>query len=180
MSAQPAIRQPFRNAAHDLDADIGGKLSGCEIIEKEQGFRALDDEIVDAHRDKIDADRVMDIGIDRDLNLGADAVIRGDENRIYVTSGLEIEEPAEPANFGVGPRPACRAHQRLDLVDHSIAGIDADAGIRIGQAIGVVAHLSLRWRGVTREEDAPARGIALASSAAFVQAQARKPAKYWA
>ena len=58
------------------------ELAAGKIIEKEQRLGALDDEIVDAHGDEVDADRVVNAGLDGDLDLGADAVIGGDEDRI--------------------------------------------------------------------------------------------------
>ena len=77
----------------------------------------------------------MDAGLDRDLDLRADAVIRRDEDRVGKPGGLEVEEPAEAADLGVGAGPARRAHERLDRLDHGVAGIDIDARFRIGQGV---------------------------------------------
>ena len=57
------------------------ELAGREIVEKEQRLGALHDDVVDAHRDEIDADRVENAALDRDLDLGADAVVGGDQHR---------------------------------------------------------------------------------------------------
>jgi hypothetical protein len=40
-------------------------------------------------------------GVDRELELGADAVVARDQQRILVTSGLGIEKPAEPTDLAV-------------------------------------------------------------------------------
>ena len=116
--------------------------AGGEIIEEEQGLRALDHEVVDAHGDEVDADRVEDAGVDGDLQLGADAVSGGDQHRIAVAGGLEVEQAAETADFGVGAGPPRRAHERLDRLDKGISGVDIDAGIGIGHArfSGSVGH----------------------------------------
>ena len=42
---------------------------------------------------------------DGDLELGADAVIGGDQHRIGEARRLEVEQPAEAADLAVGARP---------------------------------------------------------------------------
>ena len=117
------------------DADVRRELSGGEIIEEEQGLGALHDDVVHAHGDEVDADRVVDASVDGDLHLGADAIVGRNQDRVLEAGGLQVEEPAEPADLRVRPGPARRAHQGLDLVDHGIAGIDVDARLGIGQAV---------------------------------------------
>ena len=58
------------------------ELAGGEIVEEEQRLGALHDDVVDAHRDEVDADRVENAALDRDLDLGADAVVGGDQDGI--------------------------------------------------------------------------------------------------
>jgi hypothetical protein len=72
---------------------------------------------------------------DRQLELGADSVGRGDEDGIAITCGLRIEEGAEAAESS--GRPAARgcARQRLDRLDQRIAGIDVDPGGFVGEAV---------------------------------------------
>ncbi len=48
--------------------------AGGEIIEEEQRLGALHHQVVDAHGDQVDADRRMQPGLDRDAQLGADAI----------------------------------------------------------------------------------------------------------
>ena len=52
--------------------------------------------------------------LDGDLDLGADAVIGGDQDGIDEARGLQIEQAAEAADLGVGAGAARRAHERLD------------------------------------------------------------------
>ena len=107
------------DAADDRRALVGIELAGGEIVEEEQRLGALHDDVVDAHGDEVDADRVVLAGIDGDLQLGADAVIGGDQHRVGEAGGLEVEQAAEAADLAIGARPARRAHQRLDLLDHA-------------------------------------------------------------
>jgi hypothetical protein len=69
----------------------------------------------------------MQPGLDRDLDLGADAVVGGDQHRILEAGALEIEQSAEAADFGVGTGARRRFHQRLDQFHHAVAGVDIDA-----------------------------------------------------
>src|SRR5690606_9908098 len=109
------LAAPLRDATDDGRTLLGVELAGGEIVEEEQRFGALHDEVVDAHGDEIDPDRVVLSGIDGDLELGADAVIGSHQNRVGEASGPEVEQPAEPADFTISTGPAGGAHQRLDL-----------------------------------------------------------------
>ena len=130
------------DAGDDRRALLGVELAGGEIVEEEQRLGALHDEVVDAHGDEVDADRVVLAGFDGDLELGADAVIGGDQHRIDEAGGLEVEQPAEAADLAVGARPPRRAHQRLDLLDHGVAGVDVDARLGIGEPVpSLLSHV---------------------------------------
>ena len=50
-------------------------------------------------------------------------------------AALEVEKAAEAADLGVGAGPRGGAHQRLDQFHHAVAGIDVDAGLRVGEAL---------------------------------------------
>jgi hypothetical protein len=106
-----------------------------EVVEEEQRLGALHDEIVDAHGDEIDADGVVPAGGDRQLELGADAVRRGDEKGIAIAGGLRIEDGPEAAERGRGAAARGGPRQRLDRLDQGVAGIDVDSGRLVGEAV---------------------------------------------
>ncbi len=82
ISAQPACRQPSAMPP-TIDAPSSGiELAGGEVVEEEQRLGALHDDVVDAHGDQVDADRIELPGFDGDLELRTDAVIGGHENRV--------------------------------------------------------------------------------------------------
>lgn len=64
-----------------MPATIAAVASGSSlpqaVVEEEQRFGALHHEVVDRHGDEIDPDAVVDAGLDGDLDLGADAICRG-------------------------------------------------------------------------------------------------------
>src|SRR5262249_29384668 len=80
-------------------------------------------------------DRVVAAGLDGDLDLGADAVGRGDQDRVVEARGLEIEQAAEAADLGAGAGARGSAHQGLDQIHHAVSGIDIDAGVRVARLI---------------------------------------------
>jgi hypothetical protein len=135
------LEAPCCDPGHHVDARPGRKLSGCEVVEKEQRLRSLNDEIVHGHRDEIDADRVVYVGFDGDLELGADAVIGGDEDGVVEPAGLEVEQAPETTDLGIGAGSSRGAHQGLDGLDERIARIDVDPCARIGQRCLLTAHV---------------------------------------
>ena len=154
---------------------FGIELAGGEVVEEEQRLGALHHEIVDRHGDEIDADGVVEAGLDRDLDLGADAVVGGDQHRVLEARALEVEQSAEAADLGVGAGPRGRLHQRLDQLHHAVAGVDIDAGLRIGEALfahalcvcrnpivcnGLMADILRRNRERVGAGNQPARGRA--------------------
>ena len=133
MRAQPACRQPLRDPFDDLGADLRVEPAAGEIVEEEQWLRPLDHEVVDRHRDEVDADRGVPAGIGRDLRLGADAVRRRHQDRVLETGTAEVEGAAKAADFGIGAGAGGGAYQRFDELDHAVAGVDIDAGLRVGE-----------------------------------------------
>jgi cardiolipin synthase (CMP-forming) len=83
-------------------------------------------------------------GFDRDFDFGADAVGGGNQDGVGKTGSLEIEQPAEAADFGAGPGARRCAHQRLDQFHHAVAGIDIDTGGRVAFLIHEITNLDRR------------------------------------
>ena len=96
-SAQPASRQPSAMPVDHRRGRLDVEPAGGEIVEEEQRLGPLADEVVDAHGDEVDADGVEPAGVDREPELGADAVGGGDQHRVGVARRLEVEERAEAA-----------------------------------------------------------------------------------
>ena len=90
-SAQPLSRQAAAMPPTIDSATAGDKPAGREIVEEEQRLGALDQDVVDAVIDEIDADGVVPVGQERDLQLGADAVGARDEHRMLVSSASRAE-----------------------------------------------------------------------------------------
>jgi len=123
------------------------ELAAGEIIEEEQRLGALHQDIVDAHRDEIDADRVVAVELECEFELGADAVGAGNQHRFAVLAGNPAQR-AETADTGEHFGPHGFPGKRLDVLHERVAGVDIDTGIAIGQWIGTVrcAHGAPFWR----------------------------------
>ena len=135
ISAQPACRQPSAMPATIATPTSGVELAGGEIVEEEQRLGALHDEVVDAHRDEVDADRVVDAGLDGDLELGADAVVGRDQDRVAESpAALRSNSPPKPPISASAPGRRVARTSGLIALDQGVAGIDIDARFRIGQA----------------------------------------------
>ena len=113
------------------------QLAGCEVVQKEQRFSALHHQIVDAHRHQIDADRVVDAGLDRNLQLRPDPIGAGHQDRVDEPRRLQVEQGAEAAETAHDTRSGCRTGKRLDRLDQGVGGVDIHPGGTVGEAVAV-------------------------------------------
>ena len=114
---------------------------GGVVVEEEQRLGALDDEIVDAHGDQVDAGDTMPPALRQKLELGADAVGRGDQDRVAKAGLLQIEQAAEAADLGAGARPRGAAGERRDGAHQSLAGVDVHPRLAISDSVGRLQRL---------------------------------------
>jgi len=77
---------------------FGIELAGGEIVEEEEGCCALDRDVVDAVVDEVGADGLVEAEFEGDLELGADAVSRTDEDGVFPALQVESKEAAEAAD----------------------------------------------------------------------------------
>jgi len=145
ISAQPACSQPRATAADHLRGDVDVELAAREVVEEEQRLGALHQDVVGAHRHEVDADGVVAVHRERELELGTHAVGAGDEHGLAKSA---CRSP--PARRSRRCPPALGPHralgERLDALDERVAGVDVDAGVP-GRTAG------RRWwsRGARRE-----------------------------
>jgi hypothetical protein len=72
-----------------------GQFAGREVVQKEQGFRSAHCNVVDAHSDEVDADRVVAVHQEGDLQFSADAIGTGYQHRIFILFALKTEQAAK-------------------------------------------------------------------------------------
>src|SRR5208282_3365219 len=88
-----------RDAFDEVERDLLFELAGPDVIEKKQRTRRVADDVVHAHRDAVDADGVVTPGLERDHQLGADAVCSRDQHwRAHLASTVESDQRSESAD----------------------------------------------------------------------------------
>ena len=97
-SAQPRLPAALRDPGDELVDLFGDELADRDVVEEEQRFGALRGDVVDRHRDAVDADRGAPAGEAGDRRLRADAVGGRDEQRVVVALPVDREQPAEPTD----------------------------------------------------------------------------------
>ena len=130
------------NAAHHCCGHIHVQLAAGEVVEKEQRFGALHQDVVDRHCHQIDAHRVVCAQLEGQLELGANTVSTRDQYGLAVL-GRQTAQRAEATDAGHHLRPQGAFGQRLDALDEFIASVDVDAGVAVGEGGG---HGRLRLR----------------------------------
>jgi hypothetical protein len=60
------LHAPLDDAGDDAHTDVHREFSGGKVVEKKQRLGALDHDVVDAHRDQVDADGIVAASIDRE------------------------------------------------------------------------------------------------------------------
>ena len=126
--AQPASAQPSAMPAITARGLRHLQMPGGEIVQEEQRLGALHDQVVDAHRHQVDAHLVVQPGLDRNLQLGADAVGGRYQDRVGESRGAQVEQRAETADPAQRAGPGGGAGQRGDGRHQRLPGIDIDSG----------------------------------------------------
>ena len=83
------------DAFDNLSGGICIKLTSGEVIEKKKRLSTLDDQIIDAHGNEINADSVVNADRMRDFKFCADTIRRRNQNRVFKTGCFEIKETAK-------------------------------------------------------------------------------------
>ena len=115
-----------------------------DVVQEEQRFCTLDEDVIDGHGDAVLADRIVLAHQDGQAQLGADTVGAADQDRfldVAVHQGKETAETAEVAED-------FRTVRGFDRIFHQfygfVASIDVDTGISISQSfICVREHIFL-------------------------------------
>ena len=124
--------------ARDRGDLVRHDLAAGDVVEQEQRLGAAGHQVVDDHRDQVDADRVVDVHLLRDDQLGADAVGRGGEQRLLVLVHVEPEQPGEAADVADHLGPPGAVHLGLEQLDRLLAGVDGDPRVGVGHGAPVL------------------------------------------
>ena len=144
--------QPRGDALDHFGGHVDVEPLADVVIEEEQRLGALDQNVVDAHRHQVDADRVVLAEREGQLELGADAVGAGDQHRLAKALG-QLDQRAEAADALPALRAAASVWRSgLMFSTSCVAGVDVDAGLEVRQ------RAAGRWHGKVGLSRRVARG----------------------
>ncbi len=126
----------LRHARDDALDPRGVDAAGADVVEEVERLRAVHEDVVHAHRDEVDTDRVVAVGTEGDLQLAADAVGRRDEHRLAITPG-DPDERREGADPAEDFRPVGAARVRGEPPHGLVAGLDVDPGVAVRERLHV-------------------------------------------
>ena len=121
------------DALDDLAGQRGVVAAHRHVVEEEERLGPGAEAVVDRHRDQVDPHRGVPAGGEGQLQLGADAVGRGDQDRVAIAPRqepdlvVEPEEPRESARPVEHPRRVRPAEQRGELAHRLLVGVEVDA-----------------------------------------------------
>ena len=107
-------------------------LPDGDIVQKEQRPGTAADDVVDAHGNAVDADRVVLSHQLSDALLGSDPVGSGHQNRLFHAGGVRLKQTAEAADVRENARNQGPPDMLLHPLYALIAGLDVDAGGGVG------------------------------------------------
>jgi len=114
------------------------ELAGGVVVEEEQRLGAAHHQVVDAHRHQVLADAVVLVEVQRQAQLGADAVGAGHQHRLLVAGG-DLAEGAEAAQAAHHFRARGALGHALDAFDQCFTSVDVYTGVLVAQG-GLLAH----------------------------------------
>ncbi len=138
------LHAAFDDARDEAFAHADVEFSGRKIVEKEQRLGALDDHVVDAHGHQIDAHGVVPAGVDRQAQLGADAVGSGHQHGLAVAIERHLDQGAESAQPAQHLAAHGTLHVGFDAFDEFLAGVDIDSSLGVGYR-GSLSHADPSW-----------------------------------
>ena len=128
------------NSAHDPFGHFRVEFADSQVIHEEKRGRALHDNVVDAVIHQVAADGVVQVHLEGEFQLGADAVDAGDEDGILEFLLVDLKQAAESANFAEYVLVERAMSQVLDALLGAIGSFYVDAGVGVSEAFLFLFH----------------------------------------
>ena len=119
------------HAGHQVRRLASVQASDAEVVQEEERIGALHRDVVDAMVDEVLADGVVPAESDRDLELGAHAIGRGDQHGIGPALGVKPEEAAESADAAQHLRRRGLRRRLADQLHRAARLVEVDAGFAV-------------------------------------------------
>jgi hypothetical protein len=127
------LHTAFGDAGDDLGHALGHGAAHGDVVLQEQGFGAAHHEVVDDHRDEVDADGVVLVHGLRDGEFGAHPVGRRGQQWLAV-SGFQAEQPGKTSEAAAHFRAGGLLRVGLEQFDGAIACLDVNPRRSVGGA----------------------------------------------
>ncbi len=165
----PASRS---DATHDLRGLVNIERTSRVVVKKKQRLGALHDDVVNAHRNQVNTNGIQSVELERQLELGADAIRSGDEQRILALAQVGPKQTTEAADITNNTRAPCACHRVLDGAYQRIACVNVNTGIPISQRLVLVHGRSIvpERAGIIVQMKLSAPNIALPSAVSLLLA----------
>ena len=128
------------NAFDDLLDPLRDVLAAGNVVQEKQRLCTDANNVVDAHRNAVDADGIVLIHQKGELQLGADAVRTGDQNRLRDPGQIQSKKTAEAAHVGADAGGNGRGNVALHQLHGLVTGGDIHTGGSIGVRFGKSVH----------------------------------------
>ena len=141
-SASPSI---------DFLDDFRLDLAAGQVVHEKERRGALHRNVVDAVIDQVGANGVMDVHLEGDLQLGADAVDARDQNRVDPLRLVHGEQAAEAADFAQNAAGKGLVGEILDPLFGAVGAVNVHTSIGVGDGglRGIMGHgsqcVSVKW-----------------------------------
>ena len=124
----PRLRATLRDSLYDRDCEALIEFAAADVVEEKEWPRVVADDVVHAHRDAIDADRMVAAGRERNLQFRADPVSACDQHRrAHFTRAVKPDNRAESSNSLEHVRALGRGRQPAEKRDEPLLEVDVDA-----------------------------------------------------
>ena len=138
LAVSPPTSEPGLPAALDdsldyLQRNLLFKVSAGEVVQEEEWAGAGRQVVVDAHRDKIDSDGVVNSGHERQFQFGADPVRSGNQQRAFHSKHVGGDGGGKSADTGNNFGSDGGFDHPSDCGGEFIPGIDIDPGLFVRQ-----------------------------------------------
>ena len=138
------LAAPVGDAFDNEGGDFRGQLPHGQVVQEEQRGGAVDHDVVGAHGHQVDADGVMAVHQDGDLELGPHPIGGGYQHRVAIPVRPQMKHAAKRADLPQDPGAVSGFHQGPDAFDKGVRFIDIDPGILIGADVGHPLCLPLK------------------------------------
>ena len=122
------------NTSYDLRCRLGVEFRTGVVVEKEQGFCAGNEHVVDAHGYKINAQSLDASAVDAKLEFGADAVSAADQDWFLVLAG-QAYQCAKATDTAEHLWPMGALDDLANVADKRVTRVNINTGISIGKGL---------------------------------------------